>query len=107
MTLYDEDTDTFDLSRIPDVHDYVRFDILHNPHLLVAPTLHKLYEKAKVMADCVVPQEYGVTIEEKRDIGTKVKSPREICFNGSSLLETLSQQTPNTLLRFLFRSFFG
>lgn len=73
-TLYDEETDTFDLSRIPDVHDYVRFDILHNPHLRVAPTLYDLYEKAKVMADCVVPQEYGVTIEEKRDIGTKVSN---------------------------------
>jgi hypothetical protein len=46
--------------------------MLHNPHLRVAPALYRLYEKAKLMADCVVPQEYGVTIEEKRDIGTKV-----------------------------------
>jgi hypothetical protein len=55
------------------------------------------------MADCIVPQEYGVTIEEKRDIGTKVKRTRKTCFNGSSLLETLSKQTLNTLLCFLLR----
>ena len=28
--LYDEDKDEFDLSRIPDIHDNVRFDMLHN-----------------------------------------------------------------------------
>ncbi|OEU18075.1 hypothetical protein FRACYDRAFT_184644 [Fragilariopsis cylindrus CCMP1102] len=31
--LYDKETDTFDLTRIPDVLDNVRFDVLHNPHL--------------------------------------------------------------------------
>ena len=70
--LYDEDSDTFDLSRIPDVHDNVRFDMLHNPHLGLRNTLQLLYEKAKLMADCVVPQEYGTTIEEKRSIGNKM-----------------------------------
>jgi inositol-hexakisphosphate/diphosphoinositol-pentakisphosphate 1-kinase len=27
---------------------------------------------AKEMADCVVPQEYGTTIEEKRSVGVKI-----------------------------------
>jgi inositol hexakisphosphate/diphosphoinositol-pentakisphosphate kinase len=70
--LYDSDTDQFDLSRIPDVHDNVRFDVLHNPHLGLTNTLHKLYECAKYMADCVVPQEYGTTVEEKRSVGVKI-----------------------------------
>eukprot|EP00934_Nitzschia_sp_Nitz4_P000211 Nitzschia sp. Nitz4//scaffold133_size116822//59458//63473//NITZ4_003808-RA/size116822-processed-gene-0.32-mRNA-1//1//CDS//3329535399//211//frame0 len=72
--LYDADDDTFDLSRIPDVHDNVRFDVLHNPHLGLTSTLEKLYTLAKRMADCVVPQEYGTTIAEKRSVGVKICS---------------------------------
>ena len=73
--LYDPDEDVFDLSRIPDVHDNVRFDVLHNPHLGLSSTLEKLYELAKSMADCVVPQEYGTTIAEKRSVGVKICGP--------------------------------
>ena len=72
--LYDSDDDKFDLSRIPDVHDNVRFDVLHNPHLGLSSTLEKLYELAKSMADCVVPQEYGTTVAEKRSVGIKICS---------------------------------
>lgn len=70
--LYDEEKDVFDLSRVPDVHDNVRFDMLHNPHLGLTSTLEKLYNLAKLMADCVVPQEYGTTIDEKRSIANKM-----------------------------------
>jgi inositol hexakisphosphate/diphosphoinositol-pentakisphosphate kinase len=73
--LYDPDEDKFDLSRVPDVHDNVRFDVLHNPHLGLTSTLEKLYELAKCMADVVVPQEYGTTREEKRSVGVKICSP--------------------------------
>ena len=46
--------------------------MLHNPHLGLTEMLQKLYDLAKSMAVCVVPQEYGITIEEKRDIGSKM-----------------------------------
>lgn len=72
--LYDTETDTFDLTRIPDVLDNVRFDVLHNPNLCLTSTLHKLYSLAKNMADTVVPQEYGTTLAEKRSVGIKVCS---------------------------------
>jgi Histidine phosphatase superfamily (branch 2) len=65
----------FDLSRIPDVHDNVRFDVLHNPHLGLSSTLEKLYSLAKSMADTVVPQEYGTTFAQKRSVGIKICCP--------------------------------
>jgi inositol hexakisphosphate/diphosphoinositol-pentakisphosphate kinase len=46
--------------------------MLHNPHLGLTKTLQRLYELAKTMADCVVPQEYGTTIAEKRSVGVKI-----------------------------------
>ena len=49
--------------------------MLHNPHLGLTSTLKKLYKLAKLMADCVVPQEYGKTIEQKRNIGKKMCGP--------------------------------
>ena len=72
IKFYEEDEDKFDLSRVPDVHDNVRFDMLHNPHLGLTSTLEELYNMAKDMADCIVPQEYGTTIKEKRRIGSKM-----------------------------------
>jgi inositol-hexakisphosphate/diphosphoinositol-pentakisphosphate 1-kinase len=46
--------------------------MLHNPHLGLTKTLQRLYEVSKAMADCVVPQEYGTTIEEKRSVGVQI-----------------------------------
>lgn len=46
--------------------------MLHNPHIGLTTTLQRLYELAKAFADCVVPQEYGTTIEEKRSVGMKI-----------------------------------
>jgi hypothetical protein len=70
--MYDSETDRFDLSRIPDLHDNARFDVLHNPHLGLSNILHQIYDLGKLMADCVVPQEYGTTIAEKRSVGVKI-----------------------------------
>lgn len=46
--------------QIPDVHDNVRYDGLHNAHLELEG-LHELYDLAKHLADSIVPQEYGIT----------------------------------------------
>lgn len=46
--------------QIPDVHDNVRYDGLHNAHLEL-DGLHELYDLAKHLADSIVPQEYGIT----------------------------------------------
>ena len=49
-----------------------QYSVLHNPHLGLTESLHRLYDLAKAMADTVVPQEYGTTIAEKRSVGVKI-----------------------------------
>lgn len=61
-----------DCVAISNIACFVVFSVLHNPHLGLTNTLHRLYDLAKVMADCVVPQEYGTTIAEKRSVGVKI-----------------------------------
>ena len=46
--------------------------LLHNTRLGLSDTLKQLYKLIKPLADCVVPQEYGTTIPEKRSVGLKI-----------------------------------
>jgi len=69
---YDAEKDRFDLTKVPDVHDNIRYDALHNGKVIDISKIKDLYTDAKNFADCVVTQEYGQTPEEKAVIGTKI-----------------------------------
>jgi hypothetical protein len=58
----------FDLSKLPDVYDNIRYDLLHNRNLHL-DGMEKLYRLAKLFSDFVVPQEYGLGPEDKLHIG--------------------------------------
>ena len=45
----------FDISKIPDIYDCIKYDTLHNPHLPL-PNKNELYAAAKALADVIVPQ---------------------------------------------------
>eukprot|EP00996_Jenningsia_fusiforme_P006434 NODE_77_length_3467_cov_41.352838_g69_i0.p1 GENE.NODE_77_length_3467_cov_41.352838_g69_i0~~NODE_77_length_3467_cov_41.352838_g69_i0.p1 ORF type:complete len:1052 (+),score=181.10 NODE_77_length_3467_cov_41.352838_g69_i0:103-3258(+) len=67
---YDEKKDSFDCSKIPDIYDAVKYDTIHNSHLGLP--LATLYENSRVLADCVIPNEYGITAMMRRRIGARI-----------------------------------
>jgi len=64
-------TGSYDLSKVPDVYDMIRFDILHNSHLKLQG-MNELFDLACAFENSVVPQEYGVDSNDKRIIGSKM-----------------------------------
>jgi len=64
-------TSKYDLSKVPDVYDMIRFDILHNSHLKLLG-MKELFELSSVLESSVVPQEYGIHRNDKRIIGSKL-----------------------------------
>ncbi|XP_064471577.1 inositol hexakisphosphate and diphosphoinositol-pentakisphosphate kinase 2-like isoform X4 [Ornithodoros turicata] len=65
----------FDISKIPDVYDCIKYDLQHNQHTLQSPHAEELYLYAKALADVVIPQEYGLTLQEKLTIGLGICTP--------------------------------
>ncbi|CAI5728657.1 unnamed protein product [Peronospora destructor] len=68
---YSTKTGTFNLSKIPDVHDCIKYDLLHNASVGWKCGLD-LFKLAEALARCYVSQEYGMDIEEKQSIGNRV-----------------------------------
>ncbi|CAG0918637.1 unnamed protein product [Notodromas monacha] len=65
----------YDISKIPDIYDCVKYDLQHNQYTIQFPQTPELYTLAKAMADVVIPQEYGLTAQEKLTIGQGICAP--------------------------------
>ncbi|XP_069959378.1 inositol hexakisphosphate and diphosphoinositol-pentakisphosphate kinase 2 isoform X6 [Cherax quadricarinatus] len=65
----------FDISKIPDIYDCIKYDLQHNNHTLQFEHAEELYKCAKYLADVVIPQEYGMTPQEKMAIGQGICTP--------------------------------
>ncbi|XP_026233508.1 inositol hexakisphosphate and diphosphoinositol-pentakisphosphate kinase 2 isoform X4 [Anabas testudineus] len=57
----------YDISKIPDIYDCVKYDVIHNATLGLEDTLD-LFRLSRALADIVIPQEYGISKVEKLDI---------------------------------------
>ncbi|XP_019722922.1 inositol hexakisphosphate and diphosphoinositol-pentakisphosphate kinase 2 isoform X1 [Hippocampus comes] len=57
----------YDISKIPDIYDCVKYDVIHNATLGLEDTL-ELFRLSRALADIVIPQEYGINKAEKLDI---------------------------------------
>ncbi|XP_067357366.1 inositol hexakisphosphate and diphosphoinositol-pentakisphosphate kinase 2 isoform X7 [Channa argus] len=57
----------YDISKIPDIYDCIKYDTQHNSSLGLEDTL-ELFRLSRALADIVIPQEYGLSRSEKVDI---------------------------------------
>ncbi|XP_028332601.1 LOW QUALITY PROTEIN: inositol hexakisphosphate and diphosphoinositol-pentakisphosphate kinase 2 [Gouania willdenowi] len=57
----------YDISKIPDIYDCVKYDVIHNSTLGLEDTL-ELFRLSRALADIVIPQEYGINKGERLDI---------------------------------------
>ncbi|XP_035547617.1 inositol hexakisphosphate and diphosphoinositol-pentakisphosphate kinase VIP2-like isoform X1 [Juglans regia] len=69
--LYNERKLRFDITQIPDVYDSCKYDLLHNAHLKLEG-LDELFKVAQLLADGVIPNEYGINPRQKLKIGSKI-----------------------------------
>ncbi|GMT30312.1 hypothetical protein PFISCL1PPCAC_21609, partial [Pristionchus fissidentatus] len=67
----------FDISKIPDIYDNIKYDMEHNPDLCInkEEDFERFYLCVKNMADIVVPQEYGIEQENKILVAQRVCTP--------------------------------
>lgn len=70
--LYNQKKSKFDLSKIPDIYDCAKFDLIHNKELPVSAEIKSLFNLSRQMADIIIPEEYGITAREKMDCGIKI-----------------------------------
>ncbi|XP_068267074.1 inositol hexakisphosphate and diphosphoinositol-pentakisphosphate kinase 1 isoform X8 [Nyctibius grandis] len=57
----------YDISKIPDIYDCIKYDVQHNRALKLEGTA-ELFKLSKALADVIIPQEYGINKEEKLEI---------------------------------------
>ncbi|KAL3318692.1 Inositol hexakisphosphate and diphosphoinositol-pentakisphosphate kinase 1 [Cichlidogyrus casuarinus] len=69
------ETKDFDLSKISDIYDNIKYDVQHNPGILIEEDIQGFFSCAKALADIIVPQEYGITLEDKLLIGQRICTP--------------------------------
>lgn len=53
---YNVQKDKFNISKVPDIYDSIKYDLLHNKNVLHFDHAEDLYVYSKALADIVVPQ---------------------------------------------------
>ncbi|XP_054162265.1 inositol hexakisphosphate and diphosphoinositol-pentakisphosphate kinase 2-like, partial [Oppia nitens] len=87
---------SYDISKIPDIYDCIKYDLQHNQHVLQFPNAEEFYTYAKALADIVIPQEYGITQNEKLTIGLGICSPLLKKIRSDLLTNTFANEDDET-----------
>jgi inositol-hexakisphosphate/diphosphoinositol-pentakisphosphate 1-kinase len=97
---YNKNSCVYDISKIPEIYDAIKYDYCHNQYTLQFNETEELYVYAKNLADIVIPQEYGLTADEKLCIGTGICTPllRKIQADlQRNIIEEESEESVNRL----------
>jgi inositol-hexakisphosphate/diphosphoinositol-pentakisphosphate 1-kinase len=107
----------FDISKIPDIYDCIKYDLQHNQHTLQFELAEELYICAKYLADIVIPQvrtdiksnftvsikfstqEYGLSRQNKLMIGQGICTPllKKIRADLQRNIEEFGEESVNRL----------
>ena len=72
---YNNKKEKFEISKIPDIFDSIKYDLMHNRSILNFENAYSLYNYTKALADIVIPGEYGITKDEKLRIAQGIVTP--------------------------------
>ncbi|KAK2951193.1 putative Inositol hexakisphosphate and diphosphoinositol-pentakisphosphate kinase [Blattamonas nauphoetae] len=77
VDLHDTDTDTWDVTKIGDIYDCLRFDVLHMKTILetLSVPMEELISNCRSLADFWVTQEFGVSRTDKQSLGASIAGP--------------------------------
>jgi len=78
IDFFDRKNEIFNISKIPDIHDSIRYDMIHNYQYFgtMADNIgFKIYESAEILARFLTPYEYGIIKKRKFDIGMTIIEP--------------------------------
>lgn len=77
---YDRKKKKFDISKIPDIYDNIKYDLIHNT-FLKNDNAKMLFNKSLYLSEFLMPQEYGITLNSKIKIGMMIIKPllNKIC----------------------------
>ncbi|EFX83862.1 hypothetical protein DAPPUDRAFT_315386 [Daphnia pulex] len=71
----DPKTKSLTYLKIPDIYDCIKYDIQHNQAAQKFNHAQELYIIVKALADILIPQEYGLSDQDKLAIGPGICNP--------------------------------
>lgn len=72
--LRDPQKQTWDLSKVPDVLDSVKYDVIHNSHMRLT-ALNDLHRVTTRLGKAVVANEYGIAAQRRLRVGATISYP--------------------------------
>mmetsp|Transcript_61710 Transcript_61710/g.134952 ORF Transcript_61710/g.134952 Transcript_61710/m.134952 type:complete len:1227 (+) Transcript_61710:29-3709(+) len=88
--LWDKKKNSWDISKLPEIHDAVKFDLIHHPKL--AKNFVPLYRVSKRINHYVTPHEYGWDAQSRLKIGSIVcgRLLRKIIIDLNNTLDAMT-----------------